>query len=62
MHWYMRDIEGTKYIQKDLILRRRTRITIKRKEEKKNIRTILKIWIKNIQIRIMNKMKTFLIK
>jgi hypothetical protein len=58
----MRDIEGTKYTQKDLILRRKTKIMIKRKEEKKNSRTILKIWIKNIQIRIMNKMKTYLIK
>lgn len=62
MHWYMRDIEGTKYTQKDLILRRKTKITIKRKEEKKNTKIILKIWIKNIQIRIMNKMKTYLTK
>jgi hypothetical protein len=58
----MRDIEGTKYTQKDLILRRKTKITIKRKEEKKNTKIILKIWIKNIQIRIMNKMKTYLTK
>jgi hypothetical protein len=58
----MRDIEGTKYTQKDLILRRKTKIMIKRKEEKKNIKIILKIWIKNIQIRIMNKMKTYLTK
>ena len=59
MHWYMRDIEGTKYTQKDLILRRKTRIMIKRKEEKKNIKIILKIWIKNIQIRRTNKMKIY---
>jgi hypothetical protein len=58
----MRDIEGTKYTQKDLILRRKTKITIKRKEDKKNTKIILKIWIKNIQIRIMNKMKTYLTK
>jgi hypothetical protein len=58
----MRDIEGTKYTQKDLILRRRTRIMIKRKEEKKNTKIILKKWIKNIQIRRMNKMKTYLTK
>ena len=62
MHWYMQDIEGTKYTQKDLILRRKTKIMIKRKEEKKNSRTILKIWIKNIQIRRTNKMKTYLTK
>ena len=59
MHWYMRDIEGTKYTQKDLILRRKTKIMIKRKEEKKNIKIILKIWIKNIQIRRTNKMKIY---
>jgi hypothetical protein len=62
VHWYMQDIEGSKYTQKDLILRRKTRIMIKRKEEKKNIKIILKIWIKNIQIRTMNKMKTYLTK
>jgi len=62
VHWYMQDIEGTKYTQKDLILRRKTKIMIKRKEEKKNSRTILKIWIKNIQIRRTNKMKTYLTK
>ena len=62
MLWFTRDTEGTKYTHKDLILRRKTKKMLRRKEGKKNIKTNLKIWIRNIIIRIMNKMKIYLIK
>ena len=57
VHWYTQDIEGTKFILKGLILRRMTKMMLKRKVANRRTKINLTIINKIILIKIRKKIK-----